>query len=1072
MNKISAKRETLTLPTYGLGEPEKNPLFFEKRVYQGSCGKVYPVPFVDKVFDEPEPQKYDAVHLENDYVRLVMLPEIGGRIFLGQDKVNNDYDFFYRQNEIKPALVGLAGPWLSGGVEFNWPQHHRPGTYMPTDVEIEEEACGARTVWMSEHDPLNRMKGMHGIRIQPDSALIELKARIYNRTPFMQTFLWWANVAAEVHDNYQSFFPPDVHYVADHAVRAQSFFPIAKNDYYGVDYARRPGANDLSWYKNIPVPTSYMVCDTDFDFFGGYDYDAQGGFIHVANKHIAPGKKQWTWGNEEFGWAWDRELTDRIGPTGRAAPYVELMAGVYTDNQPDFTYLMPYETKTFSQYWWPYKKIGPVQNATKDAAVRLVQNDDGTLDLGAVASRRINGARIVLRAGETVLLEETVDLSPDQPWHRPAFKFVGDDFQSLELSVEGFIAYRPILVNEQKRKRDVATEPPMPEEILTVEELYLTAEHLEQNRHPTRYPEIYWDEILRRDPMDVRTNISYGRRKLNQGLLDEAADHFETAIKRLTRRHPNPYTGEAHYYLGLVRRFQGLEKEAYAAFYKSTWNYAWRAAAYYELAMLDCKKGDFFRALEHCEASLDTNRQNNKALVLKALAMNKLGQDGCRELEALLKADPLDHWARHASGDSAGFLAKTRNDAQTVLDVAYDYADAGFVDEAIQVLELHHAHDVQNVAVPNPLSTSQLTHYALAWLKNDFQTLEKARTLGPDYMFPSRLHDQLMLEWALGQGSGPDRNAAYGLGNYYFDKKRYEDAIACWEKVPDFATAHRNLGIAYWNVRNDGEAARAAYLRALELAPSDARIFAEYDQLRAKLGDPAEDRLETLLAHRALVDERDDCSVALAELFNATGQAEKALDLVLNRRFHPWEGGEGKVLKQYTTAMLLLGQAALKNGDAADALQYFERAMQAPDNLGEAYHLLQAKADVNYWKGKALRALGREAEAVDQFEASANEAGDFQAMAVTEHSELSFYRGLSLMELGRMEEANALFADLKAFAEREMTQPATIDYFATSLPLLLVFEENMDQVRRAEMMNLIELADQGLEHIAYEKTGC
>ena len=159
MSHVEAKRETLTLPTYGLGAPEKNPLFFEKRVYQGSCGKVYPVPFIDKVFDTPEDQDYDSVRLENDYIRLVMLPEIGGRIFLGQDKVNNDYDFFYRQDEIKPALVGLAGPWISGGVEFNWPQHHRPGTYMPADVHVEEKEDGTRTVWMSEHDPLNRIKG-------------------------------------------------------------------------------------------------------------------------------------------------------------------------------------------------------------------------------------------------------------------------------------------------------------------------------------------------------------------------------------------------------------------------------------------------------------------------------------------------------------------------------------------------------------------------------------------------------------------------------------------------------------------------------------------------------------------------------------------------------------------------------------------------------------------------------------------------------------------------------------------------------------------------------------------------
>ena len=1056
---VEAVREVRRIPTYGLGEPERNPLFFEKRVYQGSCGKVYPVPFIDKVFDTPHPQDYDAVRLENAYVRLVMLPEIGGRIFIGQDKTNRDYDFFYRQDVIKPALVGLAGPWISGGVEFNWPQHHRPGTYMPADVSIEDEADGAKTVWLSEHDPLNRLKGMHGVRLRPDSALVEVRVRLYNRTPFRQTFLWWANVAARVHEQYQSFFPPDVHYVADHAVRAQSSFPLANNPYYGVDYAARPGANDLSWYKNIPVPTSYMVCDTRFNFFGGYDHAAAGGFLHVANRHIAPGKKQWTWGNHAFGWAWDRELTDANGP------YVELMAGVYTDNQPDFTYLAPYETKTFTQCWWPYQQLGPVQNATEDAAVRLVVREDRTLDLGAASSRLIAGAHLVLRDGARILLDERADLAPGRPWRNNRLTFSGDQPASLEFSIEGFVRYRPVDVSTLERRREVATEPPQPEEVATLDELDLTAEHLELYRHPTRYPERYWEELLRRDPGELRAHLGLGRRALDRGLLPEAAAHFESAIRRLTRRHPNPQTGEAHYQLGVVRRFQDRAEEAYAALYKATWDYAWRAAAYFELALLDCRRGDFARAVEHCEAALDTNRQHNKAHVLKALALRRLSRDGKRILDAVLAIDPLDHWARHASGDVAGMLAKCRNDAQTVLDVVYDYADAGFRDEAVALLEAHHAEAPVPSAVPNPGRRSPLTHYALAWLSGRAEALAEARALPPDYLFPSRLHDHLVLAWASAQ-PGADRNAAYGRGNYCYDKKRHEEAIACWEAArdadPSFATAWRNLGLAYWNVRRDGAAARAAYERAIDHAPQDARIFAEYDQLRAKLGDAPAERLAALQARPELVAQRDDCSVSLAELLNVAGQPDQALALLLGRRFHPWEGGEGKVLGQYTSARLLLGRRALQAGDATVALEHFQRALQPPDNLGEAYHLLQAKADVNYWTGRALRALGREAEAVACFEASAAEAGDFQAMAVTEHSALSYFRGLSLLALGRAAEARALFASLRDYARREQKRPARIDYFATSLPLLLVFEDDLEEAKNRRADELLRLAEAGL----------
>src|ERR1017187_3117397 len=314
----------VAIPTYLPAPAEPLPMFLENRVYQGSSGKVYPLPIVERIASEPCDRSWDAIHLENEFLRVMVLPQIGGRIHIGLDKTNG-YDFFYRNNVIKPALVGLTGPWISGGVEFNWPQHHRPGTFLPTDSVIEHEADGSVTVWCSDHDPFARMKGMHGIRLRPDSSVIEARVRLFNRTDDVQTFLWWANVAARAGDEYQSFFPTDVRAVADHAKRAVTAFPQADRPYYGVDYPARvdsdhPEADRIDWYRNIPVPTSYMCVGTEDDFFGGYDHGVQAGFVHWADHRIAPGKKQWTWGNGPFGWAWDANLTDTDGP------YVELMA--------------------------------------------------------------------------------------------------------------------------------------------------------------------------------------------------------------------------------------------------------------------------------------------------------------------------------------------------------------------------------------------------------------------------------------------------------------------------------------------------------------------------------------------------------------------------------------------------------------------------------------------------------------------------------------------------------------------------------------------------------------------------
>ncbi len=1120
---VTAVLEPRVIPTYPVGAPEKNPVFFEKRVYQGSNGKVYPVPFIDKVHDTAEPVGYQSARLENEFVRLVMLPEIGGRIFLGQDKANRDYDFFYRQDVIKPALVGLAGPWISGGVEFNWPQHHRPGTFLPADVFIEEEADGARTVWLSEHDPIHRLKGMHGIRLRPGSSLVELRGRLYNRTPFTQTFLWWANVAARVHDRYQSFFPPDVRYVADHAVRALSSFPVATNHYYGLDYAARPGANDLSWYKNIPVPTSYMVCQTAFDFFGGYDFAADGGFVHVANRHISPGKKQWTWGNHAFGFAWDRELTDTNGP------YVELMAGVYTDNQPDFSYLLPYETKTFSQFWWPIRGIGPVQAANTRAALRVVVGENRAIELGLNVSEPLVGGRFVITESERTLLDTPITLRPGEAWKNNALRLSADHETALHarlLDAEGreLLAYRPVDTAKLTRDRQQATEPPAPEAIASNEELYLTGEHLEQYRHPTRSPELYWNEALRRDAGDARCHIALGRRRLADGRLAAAAEHFEKAVARLTRRHPNPVTGEAHYYLGLARDFLGQADTAYPALYKATWNYEWRAAAYYRLACIDCRRGDYETAETHLAAALKTNADLQQASVLQAAIRRRLGRAGGAEILAgVLAVDPLDHAARaelaRASGalprplfvevgalspprstcerraadtavrppsdldapetsngaavagvDSVAaawseFLRLNRNDGQTILDLAFDLAEAGFTAEAVDLLERHHAAPSAPVAVPNPLERTPMTRYALAWLRRDPALLAEARRQSPDRFFPSRLVEQLVLEWALAQ-PGADPVAAYALGNLLYDRRRHEDAIACWQRAtreaPGHAQAHRNLGIALWNARRDADGARACYLAALRCDPADPRLVSEYDQLRAKLNDPLAERLAFLEQHRALVLQRDDCTVALASLYNLLGRPADALALLTSRRFHPWEGGEGAVLRQFTAAKLLLGRATLAAGDAAAAHAHFAGAMDTPETLGEAYHLLQAKADVNYWLGRVLRALGREAEARAAFEACAGESGDFAEMAVTAHSPLSYYRGLALRELGREAEATALFRELRAFGESKLKDKAVIDYFATSLPNLLVFEEDLQARRDAENHLLIALAGHGL----------
>jgi hypothetical protein len=270
---VKAWCEKVSIPTYETGKPEKNPMFLEKRVYQGSSGVVYPYPVIEKIFDDRFEREWLACFLENEFLRIMILPELGGRVQMAFDKTKKRH-FVYYNEVIKPALVGLTGPWISGGIEFNWPQHHRPGTYEPVDFMIVENADGSKTVWCSEIERMSRTRGMAGFTLYPEKAYLEIRVKLYNRTSQPQTFLWWANPAVAVNDHYQSVFPPDVHAVFDHGKRDVSKFPVATGVYYKVDYS---SGVDISRYKNIPVPTSYMAIESKYDFVGGFEHDTHGG---------------------------------------------------------------------------------------------------------------------------------------------------------------------------------------------------------------------------------------------------------------------------------------------------------------------------------------------------------------------------------------------------------------------------------------------------------------------------------------------------------------------------------------------------------------------------------------------------------------------------------------------------------------------------------------------------------------------------------------------------------------------------------------------------------------------------
>ena len=757
---VKVWEEPLVIPTYQVGAPEANPIFYTSRRYQGAKGPIYPYPLLDKLSDVRRDQTYKAAYLENKYVKLSVLPEIGGRIFSGLDKTNS-YDFFYRQHVIKPALIGMLGAWISGGVEWNVPHHHRATSFMPVDYTLAQNADGSSTIWVGEMELRHRMKWVIGLTLYPGKSYLEATVKVFNRTPFAHSILYWANPAVHANPDYQVIFPPSTEFATFHGKNQFSQWPISHEVFNRVDYTK---GVDISWWKNHPAPTSFFVWNVEEDFFGGYDHGKRAGIIHVADHHAVPGKKFWEWGNGPEGRIWDKILTEADGP------YIELMAGAYSDNQPDYSWLQPYEVKTFKQYWYPIREIGSVKNANLEAAVNLEVPSPNTARIGFNTTSQYENAKVRLQAGEKILYEQRITISPEKPFTKEIPLPVSTKEEDLKVSLlsaanQELISYRPVKKKNSPMPEPVKA-PPTPKEIKTIEELYLTGLRLEQFYNPSLEPYPYYNEALRRDPHDYRVNAALGILYCKRGLFKEAEERLRTAIARIRKDYTSPKDGEALYYLGVALKAQGKPREAYEAFYKATWSQAWSAAGYYALAELECWDGQLAKALEFIDRSISANTLNTKGLNLKTAILRRLGRpaEAQQLASSVITVDPLDFWAGNelvltksrmgrtseARQELNNLQVKMRGNVQSYLEMAVDYGNSGLWDEAIEILSrLIELPDQKGRVYP-------MAYYYLGYFWEKKGMSEKAShyyrlgsQMTPDYCFPFRLESVDVLQIAM-----------------------------------------------------------------------------------------------------------------------------------------------------------------------------------------------------------------------------------------------------------------------------------------------------------------------------------
>ncbi len=1052
MNEVQLTKQTQNIPTYIPKKAHDLPMFFEHKPYQGASGRLYPIPYADGITDEKKDVAYEIYTLENEYIKTQVLPEFGGKILRGYDKVG-DYDFIYYNEVVKPALVGLAGPWISGGIEFNWPQHHRPTTYMPLEAVTEENADGSKTVWTGEVEPFNRMKGMVGITLDKGRSYIKAKVRIYNRTGMPQIFMWWANLAVPVNDNYRTVFPPDVEWVNDHDRRAVLEWPIAK----GVYKTARPydfgAGTDISRYAAVKVPSSYLVSQgqSDMDFIAGYDTGLQKGIATVANHYISPGKKMWHWGKGEFGDMWCSNLTDENGP------YIELMTGVYTDNQPDFTWIAPYESREFEQYWYPVRDLGNVVNATIDAAMNMERREDD-LFFGFNVTGTFKDAVVTVKDSNHLLFTETVDMNPADSYLK-TIPLNGADYNDITVclsSAEGktLVSYKPYI---RGQKQPIAVREPVkrPREIQTVEELYINGLHLEQYKQHNYRAEDYYLEGLRRDPGDIRCNASMARLCFKNGAFKECIGYCDKAIERLTSRNQHPMDTEAFYLKGLALKYLSRNREAYDWLYKAAWNYTHRSAAYYELACLDCEAGDYASALQKAQISLGLNAGHTKAQNLMTAILRHLGDERAKDCaQRNAKDDLLDMWAAvelyFQNGDSQPVLTVHGSKSENFITVAADYMSAGFYDDALAVLELD----------PNDYP---LTHYYKAYCleklgKSGAAEIQQAEAMDTGYCFPARLEDIAVLQSAINQNP-QGSNAYYYLGCLYYDRFQYDRAVRAWERCVEINPEHnktwRNLSLAYFDKFHRPEAAKDAMEKALRYKPDDPRLLLEFQQLLKNMNYTPDQRLAVYEKYPKLLEERDDCYLDRIILWCLKGEYKRAIDSARQKRFHIYEGGEGKLTKQHAWMHVLYGNALFAAGDLAGAQQAYLDGVNMPKSYGEAKTFFNQEAHIYYY-------LGRLYEAQQQND-NAKQAYENAAVYKAAVSEISLFRALALKKLGDEEQAQAVLDEMLQTAQHTLDNCDLRSYYGVGSPSPMPFEDDIvkDNTRDGSILKAYALLGMG-----------
>ena len=1018
--QVTAIIDTMEIPTYLTGGQEKFPVYREYR-FPGempfrSDRQVYPYTLQDKFTTKKEMKKYEAITLENEYLKVVIIPDLRGRIQGAVDK-RNGWDFLYYNHVIKPADISIRQAWIAGGLEWNHPQGHGYTQFQRISHKVVEESDGGKTIIVSEIEPNRQMKWEMEITLHPGKLYLETRGRFISIAPYPVPFVSAQNGAMHITDETEIIFPKGT-YVTGHGKHSYIQWPDGK----GVDLSR---AGNI---KNV-FSSFADGAAVDQDFFGCYTHESDAGTVIVSDHRNAPGKKFFTWGAHPGGKIWDHLLTDTDGS------YLELQLVAFRDNLGyGYSWLDPGEIKEFTAYWYPVMNTDGFVKASREVCLNLEKSGQKEMKIAVQSTRDIVPAVIMVKSGNRVLMEKKTGLLVSVPFITRFKLPEGIDEQNLDVSIVG---------NDEQELLSYSTRPsvgappqPSPGEKplaeMTPDELYHKGKSFYQDPFSPDAENCYLEMLKRGDMQESRAHLQLGILYWHRGLYEKSAKHFEEYLRR-DPLNEDSYT--AHLYLGMIGIQAGDLANAREELNLAGRNRTSGYNSLINLSRISFLEKKYTEGIGFLEEAAHLYPGISEPWRRMAAGYRKSGMEGkaAEAAEYALKTDPLDFGAMAEkwllgkfSSDSIHFYFD-RHDSTFVgsdlyLVTASDYMESGDWQDASAILETALDHFGKKGY------TYALLEYYLGYCNekegNAVEAAEhytKGSGCDPSYIFPYRKMTAIVLRSALNMNPS-DGHAWMYLGNLLTGLRRNEEGLEAWNQAFNYDKNNpvllRNIAGASWYLYADTAKTIDLLKAALNSEPDDEMVLNDLDHMYEFLGR-TDKRMNLFEKYDHTVENNDVLvyryvtlllrlgyeNLHLRKYTEAGNFFRKASGLMDSTYFFPREASSNLYIR-YAEAYYGQGEVLLEQERAEEALTYLEKGMEMPSNLSEGFPSERMLSRVNYLMGKAWQETGDKAKADSCFRKVTDEKNG----ALTE---AEIYRALALREMGQADEARDCLENLK-----------------------------------------------------------